>query len=182
LRPLFTLKRSPPSAGSIGLNIAKTSILTTLAPHFSDRALLEEGGFKAVKFAATATYLGVLMGQATTTVQVFDEALKKFIRRANRYQPALANSALRNRILTFNVFLLPLFYYLAQFYVIPYTEVIRAWTSNPWGISVPVVRIHLLRVFCLYCLPWCVIFCLYIHSVVLNPLFCSSACMGTRPL
>jgi len=108
----------------LGLNLSKTTILTALPPTRTATALLALAGFHNIKFVDSATYLGVLMGQRTTTLDVFASASDKFYSRSRRYHTFIRNSTLHNRIIIFNIFLIPLLLYLAQFYIIPYTEIV----------------------------------------------------------
>jgi ribonuclease HI len=108
----------------LGLNIKKTTILTTMGtdPHHTTR--LEQAGFGAIEFVDAATYLGVLVGRFIDTVDIYRKALEKFFQRLPVLLPPHTYPTLNKRILTANIYLLPLFYYLAQFYIIPYTEVV----------------------------------------------------------
>ena len=103
----------------LGLNIKKTSILPTLVPSYAERCYVEEQGFKAIKFVNQAVYLGVLVGQTITTTDIFRNAHNKFISRVSRLQHLIKRSSLHKRITIFNVFILPVYYYLAQLYIIP---------------------------------------------------------------
>jgi ribonuclease HI len=107
----------------LGLNIGKTFILPTLPPRPSVARRLQRAGFGAVQFSEAEKYLGVMVGSAVTTPMVFSAAHVKFSKRLDSYRRILASSSLHTKILIFNVFLLPLFYYLAQFYVMPFQQV-----------------------------------------------------------
>ena len=62
------------------------------------------------------TYLGVLFGNDVSTEDVYKKALSKFQNRLESYIPVLRKSSLQKRITIVNVFALPLFSYLHQFY------------------------------------------------------------------
>ena len=108
----------------LGLNVKKTVILTSLSTFYSDTCLLRESGFGQIHFATEATYLGVLMGQDIGTPDIFQKAKEKFLRRLQLFRPVIYACSLHKRILIVNVFLLPIMFYLAQFFLIPYHEVI----------------------------------------------------------
>jgi ribonuclease HI len=107
----------------LGINIKKTVILTSQSPTRQDNVDLGTLGLK-IKFVDRATYLGVLVGRDISTIDIFKPALVKFEGRLKLYRPTLSRLSLHKRILIFNIYLLPLFYYLAQFYIIPYYEVV----------------------------------------------------------
>jgi ribonuclease HI len=77
-----------------------------------------------IGFVDEAKYLGILLGRSTTTVDIFRGSFDKFLQRVGSYKHYLKSVSLNKRILVANIFLLPLFYYLAQYYVMPYTEVV----------------------------------------------------------
>jgi hypothetical protein len=107
----------------LGLNINKTIILTTTGVTTTHLNRLKRAGFGDIKFKVRATYLGVLIGRFITTVDIFRKALEKFFQRLPVLLPKYSYPTLNKRILTANIYLLPLFYYLAQFYIIPHTQV-----------------------------------------------------------
>ena len=108
----------------LGLNIDKTVILTAVPPLDSDAGLLRAEGYDTIKLVREATYLGVLMGIDITTVDIFRKAKAKCLARLHSYRAVIYSVALHKRILIINIFLLPILYYLAQFFVIPYHEVV----------------------------------------------------------
>ena len=105
-------------------NVQKTLIVSTLPPSRRTKRRLAEAGWGDIRLAIDAIYLGVLFGRWVTTVEVFRPALDKFIKRAAKFRPAIKRMSLNMRIVTFNVFLLPLLYYLAQFLIVPYNQVV----------------------------------------------------------
>jgi ribonuclease HI len=68
--------------------------------------------------------LGTLFGRNTTTLEVFRCAVDKFWSRFKSFQPAMKRLAIRERSLVANVFLLPILYYLCQFYIMPYYQMV----------------------------------------------------------
>ena len=105
-------------------NIAKTLIVSTRPPSTHTKDRLTAAGWGGIKFADEAVYLGVLFGRRVSTVDVFRAAFGKFKKRVAIFRPALRRMSIHLRIFTFNVFLLPLFYYLGQFLLIPYQQVV----------------------------------------------------------
>ena len=108
----------------LGLNEKKTVIVSTKQLSNRVRRVLDANGWKAIHSASHCVYLGVAVGPRVTTKQVFTKAMTKFTARLNRYSPFLKESSLHTRIVVANVFLLPLLYYLAQFYIAPRKSVI----------------------------------------------------------
>ncbi len=107
------------SFSGLGLNIRKTEVLTALAPSATDSDAISR--WAGIKFVTEAKYLGVLFGSDPnfSTVDIFQVPLTRFRQRLDLFRPAIQNSSLHKRILIFNIYLLPLFYYIAQFYIIP---------------------------------------------------------------
>ena len=108
----------------LGLNIDKTEILTTRTPSYADTLFLREEGYGTIAFTNKAIYLGVLMGSKITTIDIFAKAYNKVRDRAVRFRPVLNKLGLHKRILIYNIFILPVMYYLAQFFIIPYDQMI----------------------------------------------------------
>ena len=105
------------------INAKKTAIVSTRPPSTTTRARLDREGWKDILFVDRAKYLGLIFGPKVSTVDIFAEAMAKFGRRADLYSPVIRSCSLHARIVIFNTFLLPLFYYLAQFLIIPYPQV-----------------------------------------------------------
>ena len=122
LRALKIIARFSRFSG-LHLNLTKTVMVSTLTPSPSTRGRLNRWGWARIKFVPSATYLGMLFGPTVTTREVFEKAYEKFLGRLARLRHVLASSSLHDRILIFNTFLLPLFYYLAQFLIIPWPMV-----------------------------------------------------------
>jgi hypothetical protein len=99
----------------LGLNMGKTHILPATTPPRSMRRRLDEAGYSAVSFSDSEKYLGVRVGRTVTTFDVFQDAFDKFIARLNSYRPVLRTCSIHDRII--------IFYYLAQFYIIPYPTI-----------------------------------------------------------
>jgi len=106
------------------VHLDKTVLVSARPASPGTRRRLAAAGWSRIKLVDRAVYLGVLFGPTVTTMDVCREANDKFYKRLNRYRPVLASSSLHTRILIINVFLLPLFYYLAQFIVLPYRQLV----------------------------------------------------------
>jgi ribonuclease HI len=111
-------------ASGLGLNAKKTVIVTTKPLNARVRGSLDEAGWSAIKSAPKCVYLGVAVGAKVGTIDIFAAAVRKFFRRLASYSPYLKKVSMHTRIVVANVFLLPLLYYLAQFYIVPYREVV----------------------------------------------------------
>jgi ribonuclease HI len=112
-------------ATGLGLNMKKTFIVSVFPMPAPLRAALDRRGWKGVHSADSCTYLGVKVGPKVTTREVFAKAMSKFMARLAEYSEFLARSSVHTRIQVANVFLLPLLYYLCQFYLCPYDTVIK---------------------------------------------------------
>lgn len=112
------------SFSGLGINLSKTAILTSLPHTEGDLFTLKLGKIDKISFVSSATYLGILMGRSITTIDIYREAYKKLTHRVYCYGPILKISSLHRTIIIFNIFILPIMYYIAQFYIIPYSEYI----------------------------------------------------------
>jgi ribonuclease HI len=107
----------------LGLNLDKTVVLSAQPPFPETMGRLHLW-YPGIRFVTSAKYLGVIMGPDISTKEVFQVAFDKFFSRARHFAPIIRSSTLHHRILIYNVFLLPVLYYLVQFYIMPYTEMI----------------------------------------------------------
>ena len=112
------------SHSGLRVNTDKTKVLRAIPTSPADARTLASAGWKDTTFSDRETYLGVLMGNNVTTIDVFDKAYDKYIERLKVFYPALRRLSIDKRILTVNVFLVSVFMYLAKFYYIPYREFI----------------------------------------------------------
>jgi ribonuclease HI len=111
-------------ASGLGLNAKKTVIVGTRKLRTRERLGLDIKGLGQIKQAPSCTYLGVVIGPGVRTEKVFAAAMKKFNKRLESYRPLMRVSSMHTRIVIANVFLLPLLYYLAQFYIAHYGLVV----------------------------------------------------------
>ena len=117
--------RSFSEASGLGLNAKKTVLVGTRPLRNQERNRLDDQGWELIREAPSCTYLGVAVGPKITTEEVFAGAKKKFDKRLALYRPFLKKTSLNTRIMVANVFLLPLFYYLCQFYVAHWSTVVQ---------------------------------------------------------
>jgi hypothetical protein len=108
----------------LGLNLDKTVVIAARKPTRQTMGRLHLQ-FPGIKVVAEAKYLGVLVGPEVTTIRIFQGAVDKFYARAGQLQQIIRGSTLNQRILIYNIYLLPILFYLAQFYIIPYIEMVR---------------------------------------------------------
>ena len=118
------LIRNFSKVSGLGLNMKKTFIVSVFPISMSLRRLLDRRGWKTIREAPSCTYLGVMVGPRVSTREVFAKAMTKFEKRLAGYSPFLRTSSIHTRIVVANVFLLPLLYYLAQFYLVPWDTVV----------------------------------------------------------
>ena len=108
----------------LGINTDKTKILTRKKPTDADRAMIANctpNSWRKVQFTTKYKYLGVLMGMQVNTNHIFEEAMDKFRIRTNSYRPYMAALSMQTKIIIANVFLLSVFSYLIQYFIIPKT-------------------------------------------------------------
>jgi ribonuclease HI/exonuclease III len=105
-------------------NQKKTTIIPALPPSSRTRKRLADAGWGNVEFKSSGVYLGVLFGPKVSTVEICQGAWDKFVERVELYKYILRSTSINTRVLIFNTFLLPLFYYLAQFIILPYQQVV----------------------------------------------------------
>ena len=110
------------SHSGLGLNIHKTQILSSLPPTAAEQGTVRLFWPK-LKFVAKAVYLGVMIGQSITTIDIFQNAMQKFLFRANQLRSIIRPATLHQRITIYNTYLLPIMLYLAQLYIVPYDEI-----------------------------------------------------------
>jgi hypothetical protein len=105
----------------LGLNLDKAMVLGTRPP--STQVVRRLGRcFPGIKFVTKAKYLWLLVGPGNFR--------DKFFARAQQLQPIVRTSTLHQRIHIYNVYLLPILFYLAQFYTIPFTEMVRPISNH----------------------------------------------------
>jgi hypothetical protein len=119
------LIRSFSNVTGLKLNMKKTFIVSTKPVPSSLRRQLDLKGWKGIRSADSCTYLGVLVGTNVTTRDIFAKSFAKFNSRLAAYGPFLSHSSLHTRIMVANVFLLPIFLYLAQFYMCPPGSIVK---------------------------------------------------------
>ena len=109
----------------LDINKEKTVVLTTMDTSDWDRSRLDFHGWRDVQFVDQATYLGVLFGRHIGTPEIFEAAVGKFFKRAAKYGPTVKKLSIHLRIVVYNVFILPVLFYLAKFFIVPYDAYCR---------------------------------------------------------
>jgi hypothetical protein len=110
----------------LGLNYKKSVILSTRRHNYSDMVVRYEHGFRDICFVDKVKYLGVWLGRNVTTNDIFREAYNKFVTRFGNLKDIIKHGKnLHYRIRICNTYLLPIFYYFAQFYIIPWPMVVK---------------------------------------------------------
>ena len=119
-------------ASGLGINRDKTVILSAkdhqsglFAPAVQ---LIQNSNWPLVKFADRHKYLGILFGRKVQVEDIFAAPAKKAFERAQRFGAAIGRMDTQRRILTFNVFITPIFSFVQQFYVMP-SSVLREYRS-----------------------------------------------------
>ena len=101
------------------VNYDKTVLLSPLRQPSDLMHLVETSDFPTLKLANQAKHLGVMVGRLVTPTTVYQEATKKFTRRIHSYQPYASAFPLKTKILISNCYLIPIFSFLQQFFIIP---------------------------------------------------------------
>ena len=107
-----------------GINRDKSAVLHTKPPTEQARNIISSR-WRDLEFTNKATYLGVLVGYNISNIEIFETPIRRFKDKLQMYTSALRHSSTQNRIIIFNIYLLPIFSYLTRYYIIPYKEVIR---------------------------------------------------------
>jgi len=120
------------TASGLGINRDKTVILSAkdhnkvnFAPAIKR---LQESSWPLVKFADSHKYLGILFGRAIQVEDIYAAPAKKALERARSFGAAISKMDTQRRILTFNVFITPIFSFVQQFYIMP-SSVLREYRS-----------------------------------------------------
>jgi ribonuclease HI len=107
----------------LGINRDKSSVLHVLEVSDEDRKNLIDMGWEDLRFTSKAVYLGVLVGFNIDTHDIYEDAFVKFKKRALSFECALKHMSTNNRTRTTNIYLIPLFSYLFNFYLMPYRDI-----------------------------------------------------------
>ena len=111
----------------LGINVDKTHIITACPITANDRHSLTSAPntWSDVTFSNESTYLGIRMGRRVTTADIYASPLKKLRDRFQLYAPTLSSLPPHQRIININVFILSLFSYHIQFFLIPYPIILE---------------------------------------------------------
>ena len=102
-----------------GVNRDKSSILHTMPPTDQHHTHLTNIGWEGLSFTTSATYLGILLGVGIGNDDVYRASYTKFEKRLKTHSAALKHLNLQARVHLFNIYILPLFSYLHNFYIMP---------------------------------------------------------------
>ena len=119
-------------ASGLGINRDKTVILSAKDHRGIASApavlQLQESSWPLVKLAESHKYLGILFGRSVQVEDIFAAPAKKALDRARCFGAAISRMDTQRRILTFNVFITPIFSFVQQFYIMP-SSVLRDYRS-----------------------------------------------------
>ena len=90
--------------------------------------MIEDSRWPLVKFADSHKYLGILFGRSIQVDDIFAAPAKKAFDRTRAFGGAISRMDIQRRIITFNVFITPIFSFVQQFYVMP-SSVLRVYRS-----------------------------------------------------
>ena len=108
-------------ASGLGTNKKKTAILPPSKLSTGDLEVIKECAWPQIKVEEKYKYLGILFGQKTKLYMehVWDIPLQKALKRMASYGTTLRSLPLQKRVIIINTFVIPIFTYVAQFYMIP---------------------------------------------------------------
>jgi ribonuclease HI len=118
LAPVMRLIDAFTEVSGLGINTDKTVLVSAgdLAP--SVAWVKRESPWSDLQVCDRCLYLGVLIGDITTA-DIFRVAMGKVRDRSRSYYPITRTLSVQRRIHLFNIFILPLLYYLMAFYILP---------------------------------------------------------------
>ena len=106
-------------ASGLELNLKKTVLLPSMHLLPQERDQIRNSAWPNLKVKDQAKYLGILFGKGVTVEQVYAQALSKFQERVTSYCAVKKRFTPPQRVKIANIFLLPLFSYLYQFFFPP---------------------------------------------------------------
>jgi hypothetical protein len=119
-------------ASGLGINRDKTVVLSAkdhkCRRFCSSVQTIRDSSWPLVKFADSHKYLGIIFGRDVQVEDIFAAPAKKALDRARAFGYAISKMDLQRRILTFNVFITPIFSFVQLFYVMP-SSVLRTYRS-----------------------------------------------------
>jgi ribonuclease HI len=115
--PIMAIISQFSAISGLGINTDKTAIIA--AQDVDLRAWISTTCWPDLKQADEITYLGVRMGRLVNTEDVYEVAFDKLQKRARSFYPLTRTLTVYKRVLLVNIFLLPLLYYLFQFFHFP---------------------------------------------------------------
>jgi ribonuclease HI len=107
------------AVSGLGINTDKTVLVYAESEQMARGWVKHQSPWSDLTVSDRCLYLGVLIGATVTTTDVFRVAMGKLRDRARSFYPASRSFSVQRRIHLFNIFLLPLLYYLMQFYLLP---------------------------------------------------------------
>jgi hypothetical protein len=110
-------------ASGANINQDKTIILHALPTTPDDNTTIDGSSWPKIKFKEKGKYLGMLFGNNLTVPDIFDTATTKFTSRIRSYRSIRDRLSITKRIIIANTFLVPIFSYLHQFYIIPHETI-----------------------------------------------------------
>jgi hypothetical protein len=120
------------TASGLGVNRDKTVILSAKDPNCRSSGSIiqriQDSIWPLVKVVDKHKYLGIIFGRKVQVEEVFTAPAKKARDRARCFGAALCRLDVQRRILTFNVFITPIFSVVQQFYIMP-SSVLREYRS-----------------------------------------------------
>ena len=100
------------------MNAAKSAIIAT-GGRTDLRSALDNVGWSALRISGCERYLGTYMGHEVTLDDVFKPPYDKFVDRLTHYKKIKHLHSLQNRVIIWNTWLLTIFNYIFNLYIIP---------------------------------------------------------------
>lgn len=119
LWPVMRIIDSFSEVSGLGINYDKTALMPSLPSDFEPSAVLRSP-WPAIVVADRYTHLGVLIGPEVTPEEIFRKAHEEATGRVASYGQVVRKLPVHKRNRVLNVFVLPKYLYLGQFFLVPY--------------------------------------------------------------
>ena len=100
-------------------NHGKTAIISAQNDP-SVKTWIKRSPWKKLKHPLSYTYLGILFGRRVSVADVYRKAVNKLVDRANEYKRISKMLSHSKRVTIFNVFIISILSYIANFFIFPY--------------------------------------------------------------
>jgi len=117
--PALTIIDNFASASGLGINRAKSCVVSNLNANSEANALLAASPWPSLRISESTTYLGIPIGAEITLDDIWAPAFTKAHVRIRRSKHFIKSLSVSHRIIYFNTFIASLFSYVSLFFVLP---------------------------------------------------------------